>query len=116
MDEFKRAVQQRYPSAQWTRRLRHLHSASINTTASTSVTLHSWHGGTAGSSLWLSGDGAQSWFDSDDFTQLRQQARTAALLHPEDTAKGQFTPDAVSCGARTQRVASGVHEPAIFYF
>ena len=70
LDEFKRALQQRYPSASWTRYL-HLHSAWINVTASTTVTLHYWHGTT---SLWLSGDAAALWYNSDDFTQLRQQA------------------------------------------
>jgi len=77
LDEFKRALQQHYSNASWTRYLR-LHSASIKTTASTTVTLHYWHGTT---SLWLSGDGASLWYNSDDFTQLRQQARDA--LHSD---------------------------------
>jgi len=75
LDAFKRALVQSYPSASWTRYL-HLHSTWIRATASSTVTLHYWHGTT---SLWLSGEAAELWYGSSDFAQLRQQASAAAL-------------------------------------
>jgi len=74
LDEFKRALQQRYPRTTWTRYL-HLHSAWIKSTTMSTITLHYWHGTT---SLWLSGDAVEQWHGSDEFTQLRQQASDAA--------------------------------------
>ena len=73
LDAFKGALVQRYPTASWTRYLQ-LHSAWIKVTASSTVTLHYWRGHTT---IWLSGDAAEMWYNSDDFTLLRQQACAA---------------------------------------
>jgi len=71
---FKRALMERYPSASWTRYLQ-MHSAWINLSSTSMITLHYWRGTT---SVWLSGNAAKLWYHSDDFTQLLQQA-TAAI-------------------------------------
>jgi len=70
LEGFRRAVDTRFPSASWTRYLQ-LHSAWIKVAKQSTVTLHYWLGMT---SLWLSGDAAEMWSNSDEFAELRKQA------------------------------------------
>ena len=79
LEAFKCAVVERYPAASWTSYLQ-LYSTWISIAGQPAIiSLHHWRGIT---SIWLSGDGAQLWYNSEDFTQLRRQASDAVSIAP----------------------------------